>query len=236
MRGLRLTISVCFPGPIHSIQLRGSARRAHPYDVDGQLSRCGSTPDGTRIKVRIGQGQKGPQVVQVAEADASTTQVPSRAERRPSPRLSSYRAGAEPTEECLGSVKMVQRRERVRFRGCGPRRQGRLRSCHDARSERVEWVAGRSAPADANLSGSDGAGEPDQSSSWTDPATLRRLIARRAHSPRISRGVLLLSDVDARFLRPVSSTFARCGSRILWGATPSKWDRHEHLPLTVIHE
>jgi cold shock CspA family protein len=43
--------------------------------------------------------------VGLAHRDASTTQVPSRSERRPSPRLSSHRAGAEPTEACLGSVK-----------------------------------------------------------------------------------------------------------------------------------
>jgi CspA family cold shock protein len=73
--------------------------------LTGSCRGAGRPPDRTRIKVRIGQGQKGPQVAQVAGADASTTQVPSRAERRPSPRLSSHGAGAEPTEECLGSVK-----------------------------------------------------------------------------------------------------------------------------------
>ena len=62
-------------------------------------------PDGARLKVRISQGQKGPQVAEVVEVDASTAQVPSRAERRPSPRPSSPRPSAGPTEECLGSVK-----------------------------------------------------------------------------------------------------------------------------------
>ena len=37
--------------------------------------------------------------------DASTAQVPSRAERGPAHRSSSQRAGSGPTEECLGSVK-----------------------------------------------------------------------------------------------------------------------------------
>ena len=62
-------------------------------------------PDGARVKVRISQGQKGPQVAEVVQVDASTAQVPGRAERRPSPRPSSQRPGAGPTEECLGSVK-----------------------------------------------------------------------------------------------------------------------------------
>ena len=64
-----------------------------------------TVPDGARLKVRISQGQKGPQVAEVVEVDASTAQVPSRAERRPSPRPSSPRPIAGPTEECLGSVK-----------------------------------------------------------------------------------------------------------------------------------
>ena len=64
-----------------------------------------SVPDGARLKVRISQGLKGPQVAEVLEVDTSTAQVMSRAERRPSPRPSSQRPGAGPTEECLGSVK-----------------------------------------------------------------------------------------------------------------------------------
>ena len=63
-----------------------------------------SVPDGTRIKVRISQGQKGPQVAEVLEVDTSTAQVMSRA-RSASPRRSSPRPGAGATEECLGSVK-----------------------------------------------------------------------------------------------------------------------------------
>jgi CspA family cold shock protein len=64
-----------------------------------------TVPDGARLKVRIGQGPKGPQVAEVVEVDASTAQVPSRAERSPGHRSSSQRAGSGPTEECLGSVK-----------------------------------------------------------------------------------------------------------------------------------
>src|SRR6476620_8662369 len=63
-----------------------------------------TVPHGARLKVRISQGQKGPQVAQIFEVETSTVQVMSRA-GRPSPRPSSQRAGAGPTEECLGSVK-----------------------------------------------------------------------------------------------------------------------------------
>jgi CspA family cold shock protein len=56
------------------------------------------------LKVRISQGQKGPQVAEVLEVDTSTAQVMSKA-GRPSPRPSSPPPGAGPTEECLGSVK-----------------------------------------------------------------------------------------------------------------------------------
>jgi cold shock protein len=62
-----------------------------------------TVPDGARLKVRISQGQKGPQVAEVLEVDTSTAQVMSKA-GRPSPRLSSQRPGAGATEECLGSV------------------------------------------------------------------------------------------------------------------------------------
>jgi CspA family cold shock protein len=63
-----------------------------------------NVPDGARLKVRISQGPKGPQVAEVVEVDTSTAQTMNRAERRPSTRPSS-RPGAGPTEECLGSVK-----------------------------------------------------------------------------------------------------------------------------------
>jgi cold shock protein len=64
-----------------------------------------SVPDGARVKVRISQGPKGPQVAEVVEVDTNTAQVASRDERRPSTRPSSSRPGAGLTEECLGSVK-----------------------------------------------------------------------------------------------------------------------------------
>ena len=70
-----------------------------------ELAGHSSVPDGARVKVRISQGQKGPQVSEVVEVDTTTAQVTFRAERRPSPRSSSQRPSAGPTEECLGSVK-----------------------------------------------------------------------------------------------------------------------------------
>jgi hypothetical protein len=111
-------------------------------------------PRSTRVstgslEVRISQGPKGPQVAEVIDVDASTAQVPSRAERGPAHRSSSQRAGLS----WFGQ--MVQRRERVRLRSAGSWWQGRLRSCHDPRSERVERAARGSARADANQSGSE---------------------------------------------------------------------------------
>jgi CspA family cold shock protein len=64
-----------------------------------------SVPDGARVKVRISQGPKGPQVAEVIEVDTSTAHVASRTERCPASRPSSHRLDAGPTEECLGSVK-----------------------------------------------------------------------------------------------------------------------------------
>ena len=63
-----------------------------------------SVPEGARVKVRISQGQKGPQVAEVIEVDTSSAQVTSRVERRP-PSRPSQLSGSGPTEECLGSVK-----------------------------------------------------------------------------------------------------------------------------------
>lgn len=62
-----------------------------------------SVPEGSRLKVRIGQGQKGPQVTEVLEVDTSTAQ-PS-APRRPSPRPDRQFGGGGATEEGVGSVK-----------------------------------------------------------------------------------------------------------------------------------
>ena len=50
-----------------------------------QLEAAGhrSVPEGARVKVRIGQGQKGPEVTEIIEVDLSTAQLGSSAERRP---------------------------------------------------------------------------------------------------------------------------------------------------------
>ena len=92
-----------------------------------------SVPDGARLKVRIGQGPKGPQVAEVIEVDASTAQVTSRAERSPAP-SSLLATGWFRTDRGMSWFgQMVQRRERVRFRSAGSWWQGCLRSCHDPR-------------------------------------------------------------------------------------------------------
>jgi cold shock protein len=62
--------------------------------------------EGARVKVRIGQGQKGPEVTEVIEVDTSTAQMMSTTGRRSAPRSVSQRqSGVGPTEECVGSVK-----------------------------------------------------------------------------------------------------------------------------------
>ena len=73
-----------------------------------QLEAAGhsSVPEGARVKVRIGQGQKGAEVTEVIEVDTSTAQITSTTERRSAPRFSSQRQlGVGPTEESIGSVK-----------------------------------------------------------------------------------------------------------------------------------
>src|ERR1700704_3155431 len=74
-----------------------------------QLEAAGhsSVPEGARVKVRIGQGQKGPEVTEVIEVDQSTAQVTSTPAGRSAPRSSSQRQpGVGATTECVGSVKM----------------------------------------------------------------------------------------------------------------------------------
>lgn len=73
-----------------------------------QLEAAGhsSVPEGARVKVRIGQGQKGPEVTEVIEVDTSTAHVTSKTERRSAPRSGLPRQpGIGTTEECIGSVK-----------------------------------------------------------------------------------------------------------------------------------
>lgn len=73
-----------------------------------QLEAAGysSVPEGARVKVRIGQGQKGPEVTEVIEVDTSTSQVTRATERRSAPHPPSrQQPGAGATEESIGSVK-----------------------------------------------------------------------------------------------------------------------------------
>jgi CspA family cold shock protein len=73
-----------------------------------QLEAAGhsSVPEGARVKVRIGQGQKGPEVTEVIEVDTSTVQMMSTTGRRSAPRsISQHQSSVGSTEECVGSVK-----------------------------------------------------------------------------------------------------------------------------------
>jgi CspA family cold shock protein len=65
-----------------------------------------SLPEGARIKVRIGQGQKGLQVSEVIEVDTSTAPAASGTERRFQPRSASQRpTDVGPTKDGVGAVK-----------------------------------------------------------------------------------------------------------------------------------
>ena len=73
-----------------------------------QLQAAGhrSVPEGALVKVRIGQGQKGPEVTEVIEVDTSAAQVSSTTARRSAPRSALQRQpGVGATEESIGSVK-----------------------------------------------------------------------------------------------------------------------------------
>ena len=83
-----------------------------------QLETAGhsSVPEGASVKVRIGQGQKGPEVTEVIEVD--TSQVMSTKAGRSAPRFSSQRQpGVGATTECVGSVKMYHRDKGFGFVG-----------------------------------------------------------------------------------------------------------------------
>ena len=83
-----------------------------------QLEAAGhsSVPEGARVKVRIGQGQKGPEVTEVIEVD--TSQVMSTKTGRSVPGShSQQQPGAGPTTECVGRVKMYNRDKGFGFVG-----------------------------------------------------------------------------------------------------------------------
>jgi CspA family cold shock protein len=71
-----------------------------------QLETAGhsSVPEGARIKVRIGNGQKGTEVTEVVDVDVSPAELRNSAERRP--------AGVSQvlghTDEAIGTVKMYR--------------------------------------------------------------------------------------------------------------------------------
>jgi CspA family cold shock protein len=61
-----------------------------------------SVPDGAHIKVRIGQGQKGPEVTEVIEVNLNAVPLGSSPERPPAAPVSCQ------TKECIGTVKMYK--------------------------------------------------------------------------------------------------------------------------------
>jgi CspA family cold shock protein len=71
-----------------------------------QLEAAGhsSLPEGARVKVRVGQGQKGPEVTEVIAVDLSTAQVGRSAERRPA--TPSQVKGE--VKESVGTVKLYK--------------------------------------------------------------------------------------------------------------------------------
>jgi CspA family cold shock protein len=71
-----------------------------------QLGAAGhsSVPEGARVKVRIGQGQKGPEVTEIIEVDLSTAQFGSSVERRPA--TPSQVMGQ--VKESIGTVKLYK--------------------------------------------------------------------------------------------------------------------------------
>ena len=85
-----------------------------------QLEAAGhsSVPEGARVKVRIGQGQKGPEVIEVIEVDPSTVQGTSATAGRSAAHSSLQRQpGAEATSESVGSVKMYNANKGFGFVG-----------------------------------------------------------------------------------------------------------------------
>ena len=80
-----------------------------------QLEAAGhsSVPEGAHLKVRIGQGQKGPEVIEVIEVDVNAARLGSSAERRPA--TASQVVGQ--TKESIGTVKMYKAEKGFGFVG-----------------------------------------------------------------------------------------------------------------------
>ena len=64
----------------------------------------GSVAEGARVKVRVSQGQKGPEVTEVIQVDTGAARVASTVERHPA-RVSKV---VGETEESIGTVKMYK--------------------------------------------------------------------------------------------------------------------------------
>lgn len=92
----------------------GSEAFIHIRQVEAAGHR--SLPEGARIKVRIGHGQKGPQVTEVIEVDTSAVQVTgTTAGNARHSSLPRQPAAVGATTESVGSVKMYNREKGFGF-------------------------------------------------------------------------------------------------------------------------
>jgi cold shock CspA family protein len=134
-----------------------------------------SVPEGARVKVRIGQGQNGPEVTEVIEVDTSRAQMMSTTGRRSAPRSVSQRqSGVGPTEECVGSVKWYNPDKGFGFVGQDGGGKDVFVHATTLRARPVERTGGRSACANANRSRSEGpGGSVDRASGLNDHFRLR---------------------------------------------------------------
>jgi CspA family cold shock protein len=68
-----------------------------------------SVPEGARLQVRLGEGQKGPEVTEVLGVDATAVQKQSPSDRHSPPPFSQQRRAEAPeSQECLGIVRMYK--------------------------------------------------------------------------------------------------------------------------------
>ena len=128
-----------------------------------------SVPPGSKLSVRVGQGQKGRQVTEVLEVDTSTAEAaPARRSFGAGPGAgggfggapraggAGPRAATGPTEERVGTVKWYNPDKGFRLHRGGRRRQGRVRARHRHLAFRPHRPGRRPARGGAGGPGSQG--------------------------------------------------------------------------------